>query len=39
MDSIGRSMDKGIYNFLRRKGGRQEDLIHATSQPVNLFNN
>jgi hypothetical protein len=37
MDSIGYSMDKGIYNFCKRGEGRWEDLIHAPSLTVNLL--
>jgi hypothetical protein len=37
MDSIGNPMDKGIYNFFRRKGRKGVSLIHAPSLTVNLL--
>ncbi len=37
MDSIGGSIDKGIYDFFRREARKGVSLIHAPSLSVNLL--
>ena len=37
MDSIGNSMDKGVYDFFKRKVRKGMSLIHAPSLSVNLL--